>query len=118
MNRSMSKLSTPGLLLPRLAGCCTCKVTEDIDSSVGILKENTLKLSRNYRALLDRAGPPLAPEGANLEDWPEEVRKWMAHVKHEKALMKANDQLADRVHTWTTTCLGGGEGEEDAADSD
>ena len=42
----------------------------------------------------------------------------MAHVKHEKALMKANDQLADRVHTWTTTCLGGGEGEEDAADSD
>lgn len=117
MKHSMSKLSTLVLLLPLLAGCCACKVTEDIDNSVGILKENTLKLSRNYRALLDRAGPPVASEGVKLSDWPELQRKWMANVRHEKALMKANDQLADRVHTWTTTCLGGGEGEEDAADS-
>ncbi len=107
MKRSLSKLSILAVLVLLMAGCCVCKVTEDIDSSVGILKENTHKLGRNYRALLDRAGPPPAPVLAD-EPAGERDRAWVAHVTHQKALMKANDQRADRVHTWTATCLGEG----------
>lgn len=94
-----------------LSGCYCVPV--DVTGSISVLRENTLKLSAHYEALLDQSGPTAST--APQTDREKAIRKaWEDHVAHEKALMKANNTLADRVHEWATveTCKSTAQGDD------
>ena len=104
-----------------LAGCCS--VPEDVAESADVLRDNTYSLSASYEALLDRAGPPALEDGPEdetakgLEERKEDHQaKWDGRVKHKKALMSANNTLADRLATWTAICADKAEVEEPEAE--
>lgn len=94
-----------------LAGCCS--VPEDVADSINVLHDNTYSLSASYSTLLDRAGPPplpAGPEGETAEALAARTARheatWRSTVAHKKALMAANNTLADRVKTWAAICAG------------
>lgn len=90
-------------------GCCS--VPAEVAESADVLRDNTYALSSSYAALLERAGAPALEDGpedetdedktARVEDHAE---AWEKHVRHENALMGANNILADRMATWTAVC--------------
>ena len=97
------------LLIP-VSGCA-CKVTDDVADSIEVLRDNTHSISKNYKALLDRSAAPALPPGPEGET-PEQLKKrksahearWAKHITHQKALMSANNPLADRTNTWARVC--------------
>ena len=103
-----------------LAGCATSSVPKDVADSVDVLHKNTHKLSTNYEKLLGRSEPPPLPPGPAGEPQEEQAKRqkkydasWRMHVLHQKALMRANNTLADRVKIWARKSV---RGEEDAPD--
>ena len=99
------------LIVALVSGCCS--VPEDVAESADVLRDNTYSLAAHYEALIERAGPPVlnaAPEGETAKALVARTKKrdeaWGGYVKHKKALMSANNTLADRLATWTAICAG------------
>ena len=92
-------------------GCCS--VSEEVAESVDVLRDNAHTLSANYTVLLERADVPTLENGPEDETDKDKAARveghaeaWKKHVKHENALMDANNILADRLATWTAICAG------------
>lgn len=111
------------LIVALVSGCCS--VPEDVAESADVLRDNTYSLAVHYEALIERAGPPVlkaAPEGETAKALMARTKKrdeaWDGYVMHKKALMSANNTLADRLATWTAICAGKTKAEEPGAEDE
>jgi len=77
-----------------MQGCVA--VDADTIEAIDTLRDNTHKLAANYTALLESTVAPVATG----QDPADALAQWVERVNHEKALMGANNLLADKVCEW------------------